>query len=67
MKWELYRVCTVLVLDIIFFYLKPIDILVVILAERPVRLGEERTLWLALGAFLGVLVAHLIIHAVRRG
>jgi len=36
------------------------------MAEYPPRMGESRTLLLALGAFFGVIATHLLIHAVRR-
>ena len=36
------------------------------MAEKPVRrLGEERTVLLAFGAFLGVLIMSYIIHLLR--
>jgi len=37
------------------------------MAEKPtVRLGEEKTVFLALGAFFGVIATHLLIHYLRR-
>lgn len=32
---------------------------------KPVRLGEKRTVWLALGAFTGVIATHILIHYIR--